>query len=217
MHGTAVSGQDDRDEMGVCLEPPELVTGLARVPAGVGGAGGVVFQQYHRHTTWDRPGGLANRSGADDLDVVVCSARKWARPAPAGNPAVLLLLFVADEEVGYRDEVGTELIANAHRFVSRRAAERYLGHLRKQKAAITGEAGARTDRPELVADHGYDCESAVPAPGRGAVGRGAGRGRRRRAAAGRAAGEPAVPLAPDAAWVDGWLHSSHLAYWATLR
>lgn len=28
---------------------------------------------------------------------------------------------------------------------------------------------------------------------------------------------PAVPPEPDAAWVDGWLHRSHLAYWATLR
>jgi hypothetical protein len=34
VHGTSVTGQDDRDEMGICLEPPEDVTGLARVPAG---------------------------------------------------------------------------------------------------------------------------------------------------------------------------------------
>ena len=32
VHGTSIAGQDDRDEMGVCLEPPEFVTGLARVP-----------------------------------------------------------------------------------------------------------------------------------------------------------------------------------------
>ncbi len=37
VHGTAVAGQDDRDEMGVCLEPPEFVTGLAQVPSGIGG------------------------------------------------------------------------------------------------------------------------------------------------------------------------------------
>jgi hypothetical protein len=36
VHGTAVGGQDDRDEMGICLEPPDYVTGLARVPAGTG-------------------------------------------------------------------------------------------------------------------------------------------------------------------------------------
>jgi hypothetical protein len=29
----------------------------------------------------DRPGGLANRSGAGDLDVIIYSARKWARLA----------------------------------------------------------------------------------------------------------------------------------------
>src|SRR5690349_25133002 len=30
VHGTSISGQDDRDEMGLCLEPPQFVTGLAR-------------------------------------------------------------------------------------------------------------------------------------------------------------------------------------------
>jgi hypothetical protein len=164
VHGTAVSGQDDRDEMGVCLEPPEFVTGVARVPAGVGSTGrSIEFEQYHRHTAWDRPGGLANRSGAGDLDVVVYSARKWARLALAGNPSVLLLLFVPDEEVVYRDQAGAELTANAHRFVSRLAADRFLGYLRTQKAAMTGEAGARTNRPELVAAHGFDSKYAMHA------------------------------------------------------
>ena len=30
VHGTAVEGQDDRDEMGICIEPPEYVVGLRR-------------------------------------------------------------------------------------------------------------------------------------------------------------------------------------------
>ena len=95
VHGTAVSGQDDRDEMGLCLEPAAFVTGLARVPNGIRGQGpSVAFEQYERHTAWDRPGGLANRSGAGDLDVIIYSARKWARLALAGNPTVLLVLFV---------------------------------------------------------------------------------------------------------------------------
>jgi hypothetical protein len=37
VHGTSIAGQDDRDEMGVCLEPSQFVTGLARVPNGTGG------------------------------------------------------------------------------------------------------------------------------------------------------------------------------------
>jgi hypothetical protein len=163
VHGTSISGQDDRDEMGLCLEPPAFVTGLARVPAGLGSAASVEFEQYQRHTVWDSPGGLANRSGAGDLDVVVYSARKWARLALSGNPSVLLLLFVPDEEVVYRDEAGAELTANASRFVSRLAAQRFLGYLQAQRAAMTGEVGAHTNRPELVAEHGYDTKYAMHA------------------------------------------------------
>jgi hypothetical protein len=164
VHGTSVTGQDDRDEMGLCLEPPQFVTGLARVPNGTRGqAPLVLFEQYERHTAWDRPGGLANRSGAGDLDVIIYSARKWARLALAGNPTVLLVLFVPDEEVVFRNEAGTELVRNAHRFVSRLAAGRFLGYLKAQKAAMTGQAGAHTNRPELVAVHGYDTKYAMHA------------------------------------------------------
>jgi hypothetical protein len=163
VHGTSVSGQDDRDEMGLCLEPPRFVTGLARVPSGLSPSATVGFEQFHRHTAWDRPGGLANRSGAGDLDVVIYAARKWARLALAGNPSVLLLLFVPDAEIVYRDEIGAELTANAHRFVSRLAGERFLGYLQAQKAAMTGAVGAHPHRPELVAEHGYDTKFAMHA------------------------------------------------------
>nr|WP_246324125.1 nucleotidyltransferase domain-containing protein [Petropleomorpha daqingensis] len=163
VHGTSISGQDDRDEMGVCLEPAAFVTGLAQVPAGAGSHATVRFQQYHRHTAWDRPGGLANRSGAGDLDVVVYSARKWARLACEGNPSILLLLFVPDDEVVFRDACGAELVAHADRFVSQRAGGRFLGYLQAQRAAMTGEVGAKTNRPELVAAHGYDSKFAMHA------------------------------------------------------
>jgi hypothetical protein len=164
VHGTSISGQDDRDEMGICLEPPQYVTGIARVPAGIDtGTANVEFEQYQRHTVWDKPGGLANRSGAGDLDVVIYSARKWCRLALAGNPTVLLLLFVPDDDVVYRNDAGAELVANAHRFVSQLAADRFLGYLRAQKAAMTGETGAHTNRPELVAVHGYDTKFAMHA------------------------------------------------------
>jgi hypothetical protein len=164
VHGTAVTGQDDRDEMGLCLEPPQFITGLARVPDGVHGRGpSVRFEQYERHTAWDRAGGVANRSGAGDLDVIIYSARKWARLALAGNPTVLLVLFVPDEEVVFRNEAGAELTAGADRFVSRLAARRFLGYLRAQKAAMTGQPGAHRNRPELVAEHGYDTKYAMHA------------------------------------------------------
>jgi hypothetical protein len=50
VHGTSIGGQDDRDEMGICLEPPQYVTGVARVPAGTAAEGSVEFEQYQRHT-----------------------------------------------------------------------------------------------------------------------------------------------------------------------
>jgi hypothetical protein len=164
VHGTSISGQDDRDEMGLCLEPPQFVTGLARVPNGIRGLGpSVLFEQYERHTAWDKPGGLANRSGAGDLDVIIYSVRKWARLAVAGNPTVLLVLFVPDEEVVFRNDAGAELAGNAHRFVSRLAAGRFLGYLKAQKAAMTGQAGAHANRPELLTAHGYDTKHAMHA------------------------------------------------------
>jgi uncharacterized protein len=248
VHGTSVAGQDDRDEMGICLEPPELVTGLARVPSGIDAIGAPVrFEQYERHTAWDRPGGVANRSGANDLDVVVYSARKWCQLALAGNPTVLLALFVPDAEVVFRSRVGAELVDNAHRFVSGLAAERFLGYLRSQKAAMTGEVGAHTNRPELVAEHGYDTKYAmhamrlglqgvellttgritlpVPEPGRSYL-RAIRRGELPLADVVESVSEAesrlaalrdahAVPDQPDRAWVNAWLHRSHLDYWAT--
>jgi hypothetical protein len=53
--------------------------------------------------------------------------------------------------------------ANADRFVSRLAAVRFLGYLRGQKAAMTSQPEAHTNRPELVAVHGYDTKYAMHA------------------------------------------------------
>lgn len=97
------------------------------------------------------------------MDVVIYSARKWARLALAGNPTVLLVLFVPDRDVVYRNKEGAELTDNAHRFVSRLAARRFLGYLHAQKTAMTGASGAHTNRPELVDVHGYDTKYAMHA------------------------------------------------------
>jgi hypothetical protein len=46
---------------------------------------------------------------------------------------------------------------------SRLAAGRYLDYLKGQKAAMTGQSGAHTNRPELVAVHGNDTKYAMHA------------------------------------------------------
>ena len=109
VHGTAIEGQDDRDEMGICIEPPDYVIGLKR------------FEQYIFRT---QPEGA--RSGPGDLDLIVYSLRKWLRLALDGNPTVLLPLFVPDDEIVAIDEIGVELREHPERIVSRVAGERFL-------------------------------------------------------------------------------------------
>jgi hypothetical protein len=148
VHGTSISGQDDRDEMGICLEPPEFVTGLVGYPPACTRR----RPRCRSSSTSDTPSGTAP-GGWPTAQAPVISTwsstrhAKWARLALAGNPTVLLLLFVPDEEVVYRNDAGAELIANADRFVSRLAAQRFLGYLAAQRSAMTGETGARTNRP----------------------------------------------------------------------
>ncbi len=161
VHGTSIAGQDDRDEMGFCIEPPEHVIGLARVPTGERGS--TPFAQFERHTAWDRPGGTGNRSGAGDLDVIVYSLRKWARLAADGNPTVLLPLFVPEGEIVVGSPTADEVRGNAYRFASKRSIQRFLGYLESQLKAMTGQRAARTNRPELVAEHGYDTKFAMHA------------------------------------------------------
>ena len=164
VHGTAIDGQDDRDEMGLCLEPREFVTGVATVPGRAGDEPSrIPFEQYEYHSAWERMGGLANRSGAGDLDVIIYSARKWVRLAVQGNATVLLPLFVPEHEVVAIADAGRELRENTRRIASRRAADRFLGYMSGQRRAMTGDSGAHTNRPELVAEFGYDCKFAMHA------------------------------------------------------
>ncbi len=243
VHGTSITGQDDRDEMGFCIEPPEFVIGLARVPADDHGS--IRFEQFERHTAWDRAGGLRNRSGAGDLDVIVYSLRKWARLAADGNPTVLLPLFVPEEEIVVGSPTADEVRANAHRFASKRSIQRFLGYLESQVKAMTGERSARTNRPELVAEHGYDTKFAMHAARLGVQGvEFAGTGRitlpipepdRELLRAIRAGRLPltetldviagfrerlereldrdTLPDEPDRAWIDAWLIHTYQQHW----
>ncbi|MBB6120105.1 DNA polymerase beta superfamily protein [Nocardiopsis algeriensis] len=144
VHGLALPGQGDRDEMGICVEPPEYVIGLR------------TFEQYIHRTRPEH-----TRSGSGDLDLTVYSLRKWMRLALDGNPTVLLPLFAPDHELTDTNDIGHDLRANTHRIVSRRTGERFLGYLRAQRDRMADLRGGRhTNRPELVAEHGFDTKYA---------------------------------------------------------
>jgi len=227
--GVTVDGQEDRDEMGICVEPPEYVIGLR------------TFEQYVHRTQPEH-----SRSGPGDLDLTVYSLRKWMRLALDGNPTVLLPLFVPDRQIVAITDTGRELRARRDRILSRRAGSRFLGYLRAQRDRMEGVRGGKhTNRPELVDVHGFDTKFAyhmvrlgiqgvelletghltlpMPEPDRTWL-RELRRGEHTRAEAlARAADleerlaalceSSDLPEEPDHAWADRWLVDAHRRSW----
>ncbi|WPH57671.1 hypothetical protein [Mycobacterium phage WXIN] len=157
LHGVTIDGADDRDEMGVCIEPPECVIGLEQM-LDLDGALLGAFEQYQFRT---QPEG--HRSGPGDLDLVIYSLRKWTQLAAQGNPTVLLLLFAPDAEIVQRNEWGESLQANKDLFLSKDCGRRFLGYLKAQKEQMLGQRSKHTNRPELIEIHGYDTKFAYHA------------------------------------------------------
>lgn len=91
VHGLNVNdGIEDRDEMGICVEPLEDAMALW-----------APFEQFIYRTAVEREGRDNARSTAGDLDLTICSLRKWARLALKGNPTIMLLLFTPKDQLVY--------------------------------------------------------------------------------------------------------------------
>lgn len=147
VHGTSVEGQDDIDEMGICVEPTGTVIGLGR------------FEHYTYRT---QPEGVC--SGPGDLDLVVYGLRKYARLVAAGNPTVLLPLFIGDEHVRYITTFGQELRNQRNMFLSKQAGARFKGYLHSQRQGLMGlrSGGTRNQgRADIRARYGFDCKFAM--------------------------------------------------------
>ena len=146
VHGMAIEGTDDRDEMGVYIQPEREVLGLAR------SAGHWVARTARE----------GQRSGPDDTDLVMYGLRKFLRLATAGNPTVLIVLFADGEALLNLTDLGRELQALAPAIVGHNAGRRFLGYLDGQLERMDG-GGRRSRvpyRPELIARHGYDTKYA---------------------------------------------------------
>jgi len=151
VHGLNVQDAvEDRDEMGVLIEDPEHAVGFTP------------FAQYIYRTAAEREGRDDAKSRAGDLDLVIYSLRKYLRLCLAGNPTVMLPLFVPAESLVSCDARGHALRALAPAIVSRRAGPAFLGYLTAQKERMLGVRGQkRVRRPELVARDGYDTKYAM--------------------------------------------------------
>jgi uncharacterized protein len=143
-HGTGMHGQEDRDEMGIFVEPPVAVCGLHPV------------DHYIKR---DKPEGVRSEPG--DLDLTLYSLRKFCSLAAGGNPSVLLLLWL--KEYMIVEPLGAELIGLRESFLSKRCGEAFLGYLVQQRMRLTGERTRNVSRPELVERYGYDTKFAMHA------------------------------------------------------
>lgn len=147
LHGVSgATTDDDMDEMGICIEPPDYVVGLRK------------FEQYEYRT---QP--VGQRSHAGDIDRVIYSLRKWTRLAAAGNPTVIMPLFAKlDQQIRYSNTMGDHLRTNANMFLSRQCGRKFLGYLDGQmKRYINPDVtdSKHASRPELVEAYGWDTKT----------------------------------------------------------
>ncbi len=163
VHGIAIEGTDDHDEMAVYIEPPEMVLGIeawSYTHKGFQHSEGVGMPNYVWRT---QPEGV--RSGPGDTDLVAYSLRKYLRLAMKGNPTVLVPLWAPESDVLTSTELGLRLRRMRSAFMSQRAAHRFLAYMESQHDRMLG-GGKRNrvpNRPELVAKHGYDTKFAAHA------------------------------------------------------
>jgi predicted nucleotidyltransferase len=146
VHGMAIDGTDDRDEMGVFIETPARVLGADKA----------------EHYVFRTAANAGARSYAGDLDLTLYGLRKWTRLALSGNPTVLLLLFAPESAIVTESQLGRELRALAPAFVSIHASHRFARYLENQRERLTGggKQNRVPNRPELVEAHGYDTKYA---------------------------------------------------------
>lgn len=144
VHGLGVAGTDDRDELGVCIEPPDRVIGLRH------------FEQIVQRS---QPQGQRSQPG--DLDLTVYGLRKFTSLALKGNPSILLLFNVPDEKCLTLTDIGKELRALSWAFASKKAGGAFLGYMQQQRQRLMGERGQmNVKRPELVEQYGFDTKYA---------------------------------------------------------
>ena len=141
VHGIAIEGTDDHDEMGVFIEPPAHVLGV----------------RHHRDDyVWrTQPEGV--RSGHGDTDLILYSLHKYLRLAIKGNSTVMLPLFAPPESLVIVTALGEELRAMRSVFLSQQAVERFLGYMSSQHEQMLGQSRRNVpNRPELIEKYGWD-------------------------------------------------------------
>jgi predicted nucleotidyltransferase len=154
VHGLHIEdGLEDRDEMGVCVEPIEAAMGV-HAP----------FEQFIYRSAAEREGRHDAPSQGGDLDLTIYSLRKYVRLALKGNPTILLLLFAPSSALVVREARGMSLRGLAPSIISRQAGRAFLGYLQAQRQRMLGErgnGGHGRPRAALTEQFGFDTKYAM--------------------------------------------------------
>lgn len=144
--GLAIPGRGDRDEMGIYIELPEQVLGLAPTS-----------EHYISRSV-----AQGEKSNPGDTDLTIYSLRKYLALAMAGNPTVVTILFAPKESILINNQLGEELLSLTSNIVSRKSGWKHLGYLDSQRKRMMGieQQGKVPKRPELVDEYGYDVKFA---------------------------------------------------------
>lgn len=142
VHGVAIEGTGDRDEMGIFIEPPEWV----------------LSPNSNRMDYVYRTADEGARSTPIDLDLILYGLRKFLHLALKGNPTILLPLWCQPDDIVTLTPAGSCLRSFRDEFMSRSAVYRFVGYLDSQVLRMMG--GGRQsrvpNRPELVEQYGFD-------------------------------------------------------------
>ena len=145
LYGTQIdSGSSDLDFMSIVIENKNN------------------FLSFSPTETWvqrQQPEGVRSLPG--DVELTIYGLKKYLKLALAGNPTILLALFVKGNMIQYISEEGEELQALAPHIISRQVAAPFKGYMRQQYERLIGERGQKNcTRPELVEKYGFDTKYA---------------------------------------------------------
>lgn len=133
----------DHDYIAVYADPPEALIGL-KSPQGA------VRKR-------DRPEGAKSQPG--DTEITYYGLREFIHQICKGNPTLHTLLFTPN--LKFPDLIGLQEFAP--NLLSRQIATTHVGYATSMYRRLTGDLAPRTNRPELIAEHGYDTKAAFHA------------------------------------------------------
>lgn len=154
VHGIAIPGTDDHDELGVYIEKPDNVFAVSDYY--VDPRDKKVKQRRMDYTARTQPEGA--RSGPGDTDLVIYSLRKYLQLALKGNPTALLPLFAPEDDLVTTTYFGDQLRANRDWFMSELSVKRFMGYMHAQHERMLGRGKQNRvpNRPELIEKYGWD-------------------------------------------------------------